>query len=58
VLLRWRKEVQARGEAAAFTARELSELSEVERLEKRIAELERHHPQGGYPASCPSRTAF
>ena len=41
VLLRWRKEVEARGEAA-FTPREMSELSEVERLQRRVAELERY----------------
>ena len=61
VLLRWRKEYDARGETA-FTDKQ---LSESEALEARIAELERfcgklaleneilkkglsrHHPQGG-----------
>ncbi len=37
VLLRWRKEYEARGEAA-FTERETSEIA---RLEARVAELER-----------------
>jgi transposase len=42
VLLRWRKEVEARGEAGAFTIRDVSELSDVERLQRRVAELERY----------------
>jgi transposase len=42
VLLRWRREYEARGEAA-FTEKQLSEkqLSESEALERKIAELER-----------------
>jgi transposase len=38
VLLRWRKEYDARGEEAAFTEKQ---LSQTEALEKKIAELER-----------------
>jgi transposase-like protein len=38
VLLRWRKEYDARGEEAAFTEKQ---LSQTEALQKKIAELER-----------------
>jgi len=41
VLIRWRKEVQERGELA-FTAKQETSLSPTDALEKRIAELERH----------------
>ena len=38
MLLRWRKEYDARGEEAAFTEKQ---LSQTEALQKKIAELER-----------------
>ena len=44
LLLKWRKEFEARGEAA-FTPQE---ASPVEALERRIAELERHCGQLSY----------
>lgn len=42
VLSRWRKEFAERGEQNAFQAKQPSELSATEALEKRIADLEQH----------------
>lgn len=41
VLIRWRKEIQDRGEAA-FTIKQETSVCPTDALEKRIAELERH----------------
>ena len=41
MLDRWRHEYRERGDAA-FSPREASQLSEVQVLERRVAELERH----------------
>jgi transposase-like protein len=38
VLLRWRREYEARGDSAAFTEKQ---LSQTEALEKQVSELER-----------------
>ena len=42
VLTRWRREYQERGEENAFLIRQPVEVSPIEALERRIADLERH----------------